>query len=531
MQKILVFLCAFLLSTQCAMAQFSNAPRGPYQGSTVVPGTSGNVMTSNGTAWTSAAAAGGGGGSPFVPAGFAKLTTFGQWGDGVVVAPAGDYVYVGGNLLSNGDVAIAKIKISDGSITATWDSGTTSDRAQNLAISPDGAHVFCTGNIASTDWWDVATSGMTTAHHSTLAVAIGGAGGATQPFDLSPDGTIYAYVAGTDDKLYMINTSTYVVTNQTMNHTAGNLTAVCFYNGSNTDVYVAHAASADVDKYVIGGAYDSTVSTGAGGTPNFTAMRSGINGSFFIADHGTNEIIAVNTGTPTLYPVNSIPGSLCTNYLSPTAINDGEDVCYFNSGSVPMCVDYDFGNGLPALFAVPAPQAFIDNGIAGLACAPNTSQNLFTLGGVNYPELWSFAPVLPDILSTPNTAGNLKTSDGKGNWLSAAPYFTSADQTITAAGALTLAHGLSYTPGQVWMALVNQSTEAGYTAGQVVFVGGSQTVSVVAVQNEGYSAIVDATNLTIRYGSDASTFTVPHATTGAATAITNNKWKARFYAH
>jgi hypothetical protein len=420
---------------------------GAYQGSTVVPGTNGNVMTSNGTAWTSAAAAGGGGGgsSPFVPKGFTPLTDFDDWND-LCVSPDGLYVYVTADLTATSKVAVTKISVATGSVEATLDLNEAFDNP-NICISPDGASVYVVNG--STSWFKIATSGMTLTHHSTLAVGLPASSAGRQAFDLSPNGAIYAYASAADAKLYMVNTSTYAETNQTMNHTAGNLTAVCFYNGSNTDVYVAHDAQDDVDKYVIGGAYDSTISTGATGTPAFTAMRSGINGSFFIADQGTGrQLIAVNSGTPVLYPTPSNPYALCTNYLSPTAIDDGEDVCYFNSGSVPMCVDYDFGGGLPALFAVPAPQAFIDNGIAGLACSPNTSQNLFTLGGVNYPELWSFAAVLPDVTTTPNTAGNLKTSDGKGNWTSAAPFsttgFTGSD-TVGGGGTVTVTNAIATT--------------------------------------------------------------------------------------
>lgn len=106
--------------------------------------------------------------------------------------------------------------------------------------------------------------------------------------------------------------------------------------------------------------------------------------------------------------------------------------------------------------------------------------------------------------------------------------FTSSDQTITAGGSLTLAHSLGAAPKKAWAALVCQSTEANYSSGNVVLIdfqyipGGSY--------NTGYSCTVDATNLNIRYGSTASTFTVLDKTSGSAVGITNSNWKVRFYA-
>lgn len=714
MKKFLAFVYAFLFCITTAHAQYNPPPvtggtitgtvgvthggtgatsltgngavimnSGGTAQTTVAPSTSGNVLTSNGTAWTSAAASGGGGSSPFVPAGFANVSTMNSW-DELLISPDGAYVYVSGILASNSHGAIAKVKIADGSISATLDMGAATE-PYKMAMHPAGTHIYAVNRNDGVTWWDVTTaSSMAIAHTSTLAVNVPSGG---QPFDLSPDGSIYAYVSATDAKLYMINTGTYAVTNQTMSHTAGNLTAVCFYNGSNVNVYVAHASSADVDLYAIGGAYTSTVSTAAGGTPSFMAMRSGINDCFFIADSGTNKaIIDVNSGTPNIALTTQAPTGLSCNTLNTGATCEGVDSCYFHNGGPngsSQSMLFVLDSQTEAVVNIPTPRTVDSNedGTYGTAIAPNGTQ-LFTLGGCDYPVVYSI-PANTNA-PPPGTAGNIQTSDGKGNWISVgmgtsqasavvggafggstvytgnatytltatspsllvcdstagnitfnlpavasapigkqfnvahttrggniiltpsgaekingyagaasfpyymssitvtnagtawvldtpgasndsagvpnvgrnggsytivaagakgsgltsdgslwvsqAPYFTSSDQTITAAGALTIAHGLGYVPGEVWSQLVCQADEAGYTAGQVVSVGGSQTVSVIAVQNDGFSSIVDSTNLTIRYGSDASTFTIPHATTGAATAITNSKWKCRFFA-
>ncbi len=473
--------------------------------------------------------AGGGSASPFAPAGFANVSTFSSWTD-LAISPDGAYVYVCGVLSSNSHGAIAKVKIADGTVAATIDLGATVV-PQGVAVLPDSAHLYAYDKTAGLTGWYVTTATMVVARTDTLTPAV--ATTSAQQFDLSPDGAIYAYVSGiaADEKVYKVATATGVETSVTVGHSDGGsagASSVCWYNGSSANFYVAYNGVASVDLYSAG-VYTSTVATGAGGTPAFNAMRSGINGSFFIADSGTNtSIIAVASGSPTIYPTLGAPQAIATNYLTDVAISDQEDICTLELSHARFYAVDNQGDFTSLPTNTTLVSDFGSEGASGLAILPDVSSRFAFISGSNYPTVW----FLPSLFTAPRTltAGNIQTSDGLGNWVSKAPYFTSADQTITAAGALTIAHGLGYTPGSVWFALVNQSAEAGYTSGQVVFIGGSQTTSVVAVQNDGYSAIVDGTNLTIRYGSDASTFTIPHATTGAATAITDNKWNCRFFA-
>jgi hypothetical protein len=95
--------------------------------------------------------------------------------------------------------------------------------------------------------------------------------------------------------------------------------------------------------------------------------------------------------------------------------------------------------------------------------------------------------------------------------------FVSADQTITLAGALTLAHGLGAAPRMTFVSLVCQTAELGYSVGDVV-------------QQEGDAAscVPNATNLNIRYKNLA--LGVIHKTTGVLTSATAANWKARFIA-
>lgn len=106
-----------------------------------------------------------------------------------------------------------------------------------------------------------------------------------------------------------------------------------------------------------------------------------------------------------------------------------------------------------------------------------------------------------------------------------AAKFTSTDQTITAAGSLTIAHGLSGIPDIVQVFLVCVTGEANYTTGDVVLWGASTTNAV-----KGLSVRPDGTNINVRFCSTTSTFNLPDRTTGNDSVLTNANWRARFVA-
>ncbi len=104
-------------------------------------------------------------------------------------------------------------------------------------------------------------------------------------------------------------------------------------------------------------------------------------------------------------------------------------------------------------------------------------------------------------------------------------FYDSPPQTITAAGALSLTHGLGSTPTLISVFLQNVTAEAGYSPGDIVAVniqGGDVT--------RGASIIVNSTSLIIRYASSAATYAGLNATTGGSTAFTNANWRAIFKA-
>jgi len=104
--------------------------------------------------------------------------------------------------------------------------------------------------------------------------------------------------------------------------------------------------------------------------------------------------------------------------------------------------------------------------------------------------------------------------------------YTSTDQVITSAGALTLTHGLSNTPQRVSFQLICQTGEFGYTAGDIVNCNDQADEG----QDTGMAVIVDATNVLIRYGAKSPVFKGTNFTTGVRVNLTNANWELRAFA-
>lgn len=106
-----------------------------------------------------------------------------------------------------------------------------------------------------------------------------------------------------------------------------------------------------------------------------------------------------------------------------------------------------------------------------------------------------------------------------------ATIFTSAQQTITNGGTLTLAHGLGVQPKIYAMYLQCTTAEGGYAIGNE---GVASQPGFAASSNSGISIVPDATNLVIRFSSSGLQMT--RKDTGASFTITNASWRAVFRA-
>ena len=100
-------------------------------------------------------------------------------------------------------------------------------------------------------------------------------------------------------------------------------------------------------------------------------------------------------------------------------------------------------------------------------------------------------------------------------------YYASAEQSITVAGLLTLAHGLGQIPKAVELFIICKTAEMGYAVNDI-------TIPIPNTSSNSTTAVyMDATNIYIRYGSAGSSSVgyVVHKTTGTPSGITNGSWR------
>lgn len=126
-------------------------------------------------------------------------------------------------------------------------------------------------------------------------------------------------------------------------------------------------------------------------------------------------------------------------------------------------------------------------------------------------------------------ASTVPISDANGKldgWVTVAltKYFKSAEQTITSAGALTIAHGFGVTPKKISGRLICKTSEFNYSIGDTIdeFIGNAYF--------PGFICTPDSTNLNIRYNAGANVFSTLDKTTGTAASLTNGSWKVIFRA-
>lgn len=106
--------------------------------------------------------------------------------------------------------------------------------------------------------------------------------------------------------------------------------------------------------------------------------------------------------------------------------------------------------------------------------------------------------------------------------------FKSTAANVVAGGTYQQAHGLSgvtdISDVIVNTYLKNVTTEGNFTANQVVPIVPGQQASTIQ-DSKGVSILVGAANMTVRFGSQTSTFNLNDATTGGIVPITNANWQ------
>ena len=110
--------------------------------------------------------------------------------------------------------------------------------------------------------------------------------------------------------------------------------------------------------------------------------------------------------------------------------------------------------------------------------------------------------------------------------------YSSSAQPITSAGSLTLSHGLGVAPKVISLALECITGEAGYAAGAMIMVDFNSTNDTGGGTGTRLNALrYTSTQIIIRFTDAANCFAVGHATTGAATSLTNANWRLHVSAY
>lgn len=128
---------------------------------------------------------------------------------------------------------------------------------------------------------------------------------------------------------------------------------------------------------------------------------------------------------------------------------------------------------------------------------------------------WATAPTL--VQGAGGQATNLAS-------LGFSAFYQSTAQTITAAGALSLAHGLGREPilFQAYIVCVTVG-DGSFAVGDKVYV--NPALNTNATVSAGMNLNADATNILIRFGSDSNTLRVLDKTSGNTASLTNARWK------
>lgn len=120
------------------------------------------------------------------------------------------------------------------------------------------------------------------------------------------------------------------------------------------------------------------------------------------------------------------------------------------------------------------------------------------------------------------TTDDIITIDANGGVTLPNNNFTSAEQTISAAGILAIPHGLGATPFFVQASIVCKIAELGYSIGDETLINSSVTD---VLGPTGISISKTTTNIDVTFGNNAFPIHIINKGTGAAAAITAANWK------
>ena len=412
----------------------------------------------------------------------------------------------------------------------------------NLALELIG-----TGDLSGT--WGVATNNnlgtlleQAISGYATQAVATG-----TDTTITIPDGTtgvarnMFIELTGTGGastnllvpakkKLYLIyNNTAGQVTVKVSGQTGVSVPAAAkmFLVNNGTDIVnaLSYFAALSVGTLAASGAITGNAPAGA----NIISHSSGYGLQVTAAD-AVNQFRLTRTGSSTADFRNYVSGN---SWVVADLSGTGGNMSLTSAGVLSLSAPLPLASGGTGASSVTAYAVVTGNsgGTGFSSVAPSTNGNVLTSNGTAWT---SAALAVPSAASTAVTQTGASTTTyvtpaGLLGAIGFSADFVSSDQTITAAGALTIAHGLGRAPLFVQMALICQSSELGYTTGMVVpYPVGQRSTS--SFDTYGAAVVTDSTNLSVRYGSISVVFSIMNFSTGDGANIDPTKWKVRFYA-
>ncbi|WP_295532885.1 hypothetical protein [uncultured Thioclava sp.] len=105
--------------------------------------------------------------------------------------------------------------------------------------------------------------------------------------------------------------------------------------------------------------------------------------------------------------------------------------------------------------------------------------------------------------------------------------FESAEYSITAAGALTIAHGLGVQPTLYLPYLKCKTADNGYSVGDELLINPS--LNVAGAYDSGVALVPDATNIDVRFGANGNVLQIIHKTSGGRAPIASGTTAWKFF--